>query len=178
MVVPTRTFSANVGQTSTGTRGPDQLETDLDAIFTLLNAGLDTEHMANGAASDDIIGSRTVDQAIATASADTGTLTQLLSWIVKAIFTIQGDVTNWYDTPDYSLTDLKDEIDDLVLGEIPEGSIYDSQLALDIKVGSLATLNTAETGNITDALNEVHDQLEAEQELILFSQVRGVRRLV
>lgn len=36
MALPSRTFSANVGQTSTGSRGPDAIETDIDAILAYL----------------------------------------------------------------------------------------------------------------------------------------------
>jgi hypothetical protein len=48
--------------------------------------------------SDTKIGSRTVDQAIATPSANTGSLTQILSWLAKAIKGITGK-TNWFDAP-------------------------------------------------------------------------------
>jgi hypothetical protein len=53
--------------------------------------------IGTGAVTDTHLGNRTVDQAIAAATANTGTLTQLLSWIVKEIKAIKG-TTNWYDS--------------------------------------------------------------------------------
>lgn len=38
MALPVRTFSADVGQTSTGNRGPDAIETDIDSIIAYLTA--------------------------------------------------------------------------------------------------------------------------------------------
>lgn len=115
MAIPTRTFSANVGQTSTGTRGPDQIETDLDALFNLFDpdkTGIDTENLKDGAATDAIIGDRTVNQAIATAYANTGTLTQILSWIVKTILAMKGTVTNWYDAGAATVSQLWGKFND------------------------------------------------------------------
>ncbi len=60
--------------------------------------------LAAGAATDAIIGNRTVNQALATPG-NTGTLTQLLSWIVGRIRAITG-ATNWYDTPAATLAQL------------------------------------------------------------------------
>lgn len=100
MSLPKRTFSAEVGQTSTGTRGPDQIEHDLDVIFAMFDpsaTGLGTDNIKDNTVTDAKLGNRTVDQAIATAYANTGTPTQLLSWIVKAILAMKGTVTNWYD---------------------------------------------------------------------------------
>lgn len=180
MAKPTRTFSASIGQASTGTAGPDQIETDLDAIFNMFDPsedGIDTENLCNDAVTDLIIGNRTVDQAIVTAFSNTGVLTNILSWIVKVIKAIQGDVTNWYDTVAYSLTDLKDQIDALVLGELPAGSIDNTQLDTDIKVGSLAALTTTVKTDITSAVNEVKDAQVAETEFLCFCGLRDLRRL-
>lgn len=72
---------------------------DLGVTTTKLAAGaVSTAKLAADAATDTVIGNRQADQAIAAASSSTGTLTQLLSWIVKAIKAATG-TTNWYDAP-------------------------------------------------------------------------------
>jgi hypothetical protein len=48
----------------------------------------------------------TADQSIAATTANTGTVAQLLSWIVKEIKSIKGTVTNWYDTAAVTLATL------------------------------------------------------------------------
>ncbi|MFZ5650147.1 MAG: hypothetical protein ACOY4I_04745 [Bacillota bacterium] len=110
MPKPTRTFSANVGQKSIGTAGPDQIETDLDAICKMFDplqpgGGIGTENLQDGAATDNIIGNRTVDQTLA-GGANTGTPTQLLSWIVKQIFALKGNVANWWDSAVSSISGI------------------------------------------------------------------------
>jgi len=87
-----RTFSANPGDYSTGTAGPDQIEYDLDQIAKNLDptqdgGGIGAENMADS----------TIDQTITDTYSNTGTITQLLSWIVKTILEMKGTVTNWYD---------------------------------------------------------------------------------
>ncbi|CAG7617051.1 hypothetical protein PAESOLCIP111_01975 [Paenibacillus solanacearum] len=52
--------------------------------------------LANGAATDAVIGNRTVDQAIAAALADTGSVTQLLSFMAKTLKSVKG-TENWKD---------------------------------------------------------------------------------
>jgi hypothetical protein len=110
MAKPTRTFSANVGQKSTGNSGPDAIETDIDAINKMFDpiqagGGIGTENLQDGAATDNIIGNRTVDQTLA-GGANTGTPTQLLSWIVKQIFSLKGGVSNWYDSAVASISTI------------------------------------------------------------------------
>lgn len=116
MAKPKRTFSADVGQRSVGAAGPDQIEYDLDNLFAALDpndtfkdgspGGITTENMRNNAVTDAILGNRTVDQAIADPESNTGTLTQLLSWIVKHIKAVKGNVTNWYDAAASSISAL------------------------------------------------------------------------
>jgi len=55
-----------------------------------------------GNVSDTMLGSRTVDQSIVTAFSNTGTLTQLSSWLAKSIKNISGE-TNWSDVPGTNL---------------------------------------------------------------------------
>lgn len=57
-----------------------------------------------GSATDSVIGNRTGDSTLAN-PASTGTLTQLLGWIMGRIKAITG-TTNWYDTPDITLATL------------------------------------------------------------------------
>ncbi|MCC5464574.1 hypothetical protein [Pelosinus baikalensis] len=65
----------------------------------ITNAGL-----AAGAADDTAIGSRTVNQALAS-PANAGTITQLLSWLAGRIKAITG-ATNWYDAPAITLATI------------------------------------------------------------------------
>lgn len=60
--------------------------------------------LAAGAANDAAIGSRTVNQVLAS-PANAGTLTQLLSWLAGRIKAITG-ATNWYDAPATTLAAL------------------------------------------------------------------------
>lgn len=97
-----RSFSADVGQHSTGAAGPDQIEHDLDQIAINLDplqsgGGIDTENLCDDAITDAIVGDRVVDPAIATAYSLSGTLTEHLSWIAKNILAMKGTATNWYD---------------------------------------------------------------------------------
>lgn len=129
MAKPTRTFSANVGQQSTGTAGPDQIEYDLDNLFAALDpaatnrdgqpGGIRTENMAagsvtesilaNGAGTDSKIGDRTVNQTQAP-TGNTGLLTTILSWITNRIRAITG-ASNWYDAPATTLANAKAHMD-------------------------------------------------------------------
>ena len=53
------------------------------------------------------------------------------------------------------LATLKTLIDGVALGDIPDGSLTNTKLATDIKVGSLATLTTTEKSSVAGAINEV-----------------------
>lgn len=102
---PIREFSANVGDYSTGTGGPDAIENDIDSINRMFDP--ETEHEGGvpggiaegniqaGAATDAIIGDRTIDQATADGYTNTGSLTKLLSLIAKTIKALKG-TANWY----------------------------------------------------------------------------------
>ncbi len=80
------------------------------------NADALVAHSANavldhpdGSVTDTKIGNRTADQTQAPIGS-TGTLTQLLSWVVNRIKAITGK-TNWYDAPDTTLAAAKNHID-------------------------------------------------------------------
>jgi hypothetical protein len=60
MTLPIRTFSADVGQKSTGNAGPDAIETDIDSIIkmfdpTALNGGIGTANVVDAAITTDKI---------------------------------------------------------------------------------------------------------------------------
>jgi len=108
MAKPSRTFSADVGQKSTGAAGPDQIEYDLDNLFAMLDplgtlrdgttpGGIGEENFQDSSVTDAKIGNRTVDQTLV-GGGNTGTLTQLLSWIVRELLSVKGTV-NWDDAP-------------------------------------------------------------------------------
>lgn len=49
---------------------------------------------------------------------------------------------------------LKTQIDNTVLGDIPDGSLTNAKLATDIKIGSLASLTTTDKSSVVNAVNE------------------------
>lgn len=50
-------------------------------------------------------------------------------------------------------------IANVVAGAVPSGSVTNTMLATDVKVGSLATLKTSEKGTAVGAINELHDDM-------------------
>lgn len=78
----------------------EQLKTaaGVSGVAPLASSSVASGMLASGAANDTAIGSRTVISAIGTAFADTGTLTQVLSWLAKALKATHGE-TAWYTTP-------------------------------------------------------------------------------
>ncbi len=57
------------------------------------------------------------------------------------------------------IEDLKRQIDETALGDIPDGSLTDTQLSSDIKIGSLAALTTAVKTSLQAAINELDGQI-------------------
>jgi hypothetical protein len=82
------------------------LLTGADGAFPFPDGQITAVKMAAGAGTDTVTGTRTVDDAIATAFSDTGTLTQLHSWFGKALRAITEE-DDWYDSPDITLADTK-----------------------------------------------------------------------
>ena len=79
--------------------------------WALLDGKLkEVENKANNApvnsVNDDAIGTRTPDQSQIPTSPGVGKLSQLLSWVANRIKAITGK-TNWWDTPDITLSALK-----------------------------------------------------------------------
>ena len=120
MAKPTRTFTGQEGQRSTGTAGPDAIRNDFDNAFAMFDpqktlttgepGGISEENIRPGAATDDVIGERTVSQTTAP-SGNTGKLTPLLSGIVNRIRAIMG-TSNWYSNPPTTLQAAKAHIED------------------------------------------------------------------
>jgi hypothetical protein len=71
--------------------------------------------LANGAGTDTVLGNRTVDQAIAATVSNTGTLTQVLSWIVKEIKAVKG-TAGWGDSVANALNNALSKSGDTMTG--------------------------------------------------------------
>ncbi|MFY0545443.1 phage tail protein [Brevibacillus sp. H7] len=91
------------GSVTNAKLAPDSVTADKIAA-----GAVGTTELANNAATDTIIGNRTIDQATPTAYSNTGTLTQILSWFAKVIKGITGKA-NWYDAPTKTLEQLNTE---------------------------------------------------------------------
>lgn len=121
--------------------------------------------LADGAATDTVIGNRTVDQALAN-PANTGTLTQILSWLTGKIKAILG-TTNWTDGVPLSLQAAKNHVNAtsgahsaaaISYGGAPGLQATDVEAALDELDAEKAALGLANTfsqrqtfqGGITD----------------------------
>ncbi|MCO5387786.1 MAG: hypothetical protein NHB14_20685 [Desulfosporosinus sp.] len=76
-------FSGTTGHKHTGVNGD--------------GAKVGSGGLEDGAATDTVIGNRTVDPALITPG-NTGTITQLISWVIGRIKSISGTL-NWYDDP-------------------------------------------------------------------------------
>lgn len=135
---PTRGFSADVGQRSTGAGGPDQIEYDIDQLCKMFDplqsgGGIGTENIQLLAITAALIANGTIDLSkLNLASVDTR-----------------------YATTDY----VASQIGALLLQQIPVGTITNSQLATDAKVGSLATSTTTEKSNVVNITNEINQHV-------------------
>lgn len=97
--------------------------------------------LAADAATDTIIGDRTVDDTLAT-PASTGPLTSLLSWIAGRLKAITGEA-DWLTAPDITLADTKTHVDAAAphSGHIAaDGSIA---MAADLDLGGFEAVNAA-----------------------------------
>ena len=146
-------FDAAAGHKHTGAAG--------DAP-PLLSTGL-----ADGAATDAKVGNRTADPAIATAYSNTGTLTQLFSWIVKVIKGITG-TTNWYDIPSASLASLWAKFN-LTTGHKHTGAVDDAPKIAATDVSFSSTHYTAT--NPGAALDEAYTKILTPPKCFLMNDV-------
>lgn len=146
---PTRSFSANIGQKSTGAAGPDQIEYDLDQICkmfdpTQTNGGIGAENIQLLAITAALIANGVID------------LTKLNT----------ANVDTRYATNDY----VSSQINALMLQQIPVGTITNDQLATDIKVGSLTTSTTSDKSSVINVTNEIN-QLVANSRILMWAGV-------
>lgn len=113
MTKPTRTFSADVGQLSVGNAGPDAIENDIDQLCKMFDplqdgGGVQAENIAAGAATDTVIGSRTINDSNAP-NDDSGVLSILLGWLGNMIKSITGK-SSWRTAPATTLEDANEHI--------------------------------------------------------------------
>lgn len=113
---PTNQFDGQVGNYSEDEGSPEVIKAEIVEIQTMFDpdathadgtsqGGIGAGNMKDGAATDDIVGDRTVDDTTATAYANTGALTQILSWLAKQLKAIIGGEA-WSSTPPDTLTGL------------------------------------------------------------------------
>lgn len=74
-------------------------------------------------------------------------------------------------TTDYQVANKK-YIDDTAIAGVGDGTITNTKLATDVKVGSLATLTTTEDSSVTGAINEVDAKNDSQDILIDSNQDR------
>lgn len=155
---PQRTFSADVGEASTGTAGPDQIEYDIDVINKMFNpatthadgttGGIGTNNMQSASATDDIIGDRTIDDSIADEYANTGKPTVLLSMFAKVLKTAFGGAS-WHDIPK-NLTNINVSSTEITLTyEDNSTKTYEITRNADSKISQFKNNSTGETINMT-----------------------------
>ena len=112
MAKPKRTFSADVGQYSVGTAGPDQIEYDLDNLFNMLNPSALLKDGTQGGIGPDNMSDRfTVDQSQSPTS-NQGKLHLLVGRIANRIRAILG-LDDWKKDPPITLKAAKEHVDDL-----------------------------------------------------------------
>lgn len=113
---PSRTFTANVGQKSTGTAGPDQIEYDFDQAFKMFdpnqtNGGIGTDNLQDNCVTDAKMAVMTGNQATAIGQTpNQGTLLTLVGRILNRIRAAFG-TTYWSDEPPITLVDTKTHVD-------------------------------------------------------------------
>lgn len=141
MPKPTRTFSADVGQKSTGAAGPDQIEYDLDNLFAMFDpaatlkdgsaGGIGAENTKNDSLPDTKLADITMDQA--QLPVNTGKLARLLSGIANVIKAFKG-TADWKDPAATSLQYLLTNKSDVghTHGNPVDGHTHDEFKVLDI----------------------------------------------
>jgi len=113
MAKPKRTFSADVGQYSVGTAGPDQIEYDLDNLFHMLDPSTLLKDGSPGGIGPDNMSDRfTVDQSQSPAS-NQGALHLLVGRIANRIRAVLG-LDDWKRDPPITLKAAKEHVDDAI----------------------------------------------------------------
>lgn len=144
---PERQFNANEGDYSIGLAGPDAIEEDIDTLARMFDpltthsdgstGGISTENIQENVINDDLIGDRTINDAIPDEYSNTGKLGKLLSFLAKVIKEIKGTST-WYEEP----ADTIENIDTRVTNHKTSNdhdSRYYTEIEIDNKVSLLAT---------------------------------------
>ena len=109
---PERTFDADVGQHSTGTAGPDQIEYDLDNLFAMLDPNKTLKDGSQGGIGAENMQNMNIDHSQSPTS-DTGEVEVLLSRLANRLRAVMGEL-DWKADPDTSLADVKSALDGLV----------------------------------------------------------------
>ena len=113
MAKPKRTFSADVGQYSVGTAGPDQIEYDLDNLFHMLDPSTLLKDGSPGGIGPDNMSDRfTVDQSQSPVS-NQGALHLLVGRIANRIRAVLG-LDDWKKDPPITLKAAKEHVDDAI----------------------------------------------------------------
>ena len=91
--LPQRTFSADVGQYSIGTAGPDQIEYDFDNLFAMLDPSKTLRDGSPGGIGSENMQTMSIDHSQSPVS-NQGKIEQLLSRLANRIRAIMGS-TDW-----------------------------------------------------------------------------------
>lgn len=115
---PVHQFDGTIGEPSVGIGGPDQIEADLDMYDIMFDpqrthndedetpGGIHEENMQDDAASDRVIGDRTInDNESLDGFSGTGKLTKLLSVVGRILKAVTGK-GSWFSLPDTSISAL------------------------------------------------------------------------
>ena len=115
--------------------GTAQLAANAVTAAKIADATITATQMAANSATDAVVGNRVADQAIATTSSSTGTLSQLLSWMAKAIKGITG-TNNWYEGPRTTLANAVKLDGDVMTGTLTNSAGVNYTRPQNFKVGT------------------------------------------
>lgn len=109
MPIPERTFSADVGQFSVGTAGPDQIEYDFDNLFAMLNPGATLKNGSPGGVGSENMKTVTLDLVTVPDSNEGNPIDFLsrLAYMIKAF----GGQENWFDLPATNLASVAEHME-------------------------------------------------------------------
>ena len=111
--LPQRTFSADVGQYSIGTAGPDQIEYDFDNLFAMLDPQKTLRDGSQGGIGVENMQDMRIDHSQSPVS-NQGSLEELLGRLANRIRTVMGS-EDWKDDPAVSLADVQAVLDGLAI---------------------------------------------------------------
>src|SRR5690606_24312658 len=164
MTMLTCTFEAEVGIPSEGTAGPNQIEWDLDNIFAMFNpaaltrdgqpGGIGPENLRDDAATDRVIGDRTISDTEAP-TGDTGPLTVILGWLAYQLKAILGS-SSWRDQPARTLAQISATVGaaGLLAGVATDAAIGERTV-------DQTKLPVSDTGTLTELLSRLANRIRA-----------------